>query len=314
MTSRTAKTGIEDEDAEDKEPAQDDQAADDTVEDDAPSASEKTDADDPDEDEAGDETDAERDRKADGKRKSREAEPDAKGVDEERGLRLTKSQKSAKDDKDDEEPDGDRAARRQGMPVRGLFGGRRDRLATVLVLLVLAAVATTAVLQWREADRLRQEARTQQQVRTRAAEFGQALLAYNHNDLKSARARIQRLTATDFGKSYDVAFDGLADVIGTYKADATATVRDTYINEIDGDRAKALVILDSEVRSTAGTRRVIGTKLLLELIREKGRWRVSGLTPLEADDETMTRPDGTPVTPKDGSDPTLPSPEPSKSP
>jgi Mce-associated membrane protein len=199
--------------------------------------------------------------------------------------------------------------------VRGLVGERRDKLTTALILLVLAAVTTTAVLQWRQADHLTQQNRTQQQVRTRAAEFGQALLAYKHTDLTNARTRIQQLTATDFGKSYEAAFDGLADTITKYKADATATVRDTYINQIDGDRAKALVILDSEVRSTAGTRRVIGTKLLLELIREKGQWRVSGLATLQADDETMTKPDGTPTTPKDTSgDPSAPSPQPDKTP
>jgi Mce-associated membrane protein len=154
------------------------------------------------------------------------------------------------------------------------------------------------VLQWREAGRLSQDAATQQLVRTRAAEFGRALLAYKHTDLNGSRTRIQRLASTDFGKSYEAAFSGLSDVIGKYKADATATVRDTYVNEIDGDRAKALVVLDSEVRSTAGTRRVLGTKLLLELIREKGQWRVSAMTSLEADDETQTKPDGTPASPR----------------
>ncbi|MFD0852891.1 hypothetical protein ACFQ07_11675, partial [Actinomadura adrarensis] len=123
------------------------------------------------------------------------------------------------------------------------------------------------------------------------------LLAYRHTDLNSSRARIQRLASSDFGKSYEAAFTGLSDVIGRYKADATATVRDTYVSEIDGERAKALVVLDSEVRSTAGTRRVLGSKLLLELVREKGQWRVDAMTSLEADDETMTKPDGTPVTP-----------------
>jgi Mce-associated membrane protein len=209
-----------------------------------------------------------------------------------------------------EKADGDGGRRRTGTRERGgLLAGRRDKLTTALILLVLAAVTTTAVLQWRQADHLTQQNRTQQQVRTRAAEFGQALLAYKHTDLTNARTRIQQLTATDFGKSYEAAFDGLADTITKYKADATATVRDTYINQIDGDRAKALVILDSEVRSTAGTRRVIGTKLLLELIREKGQWRVSGLATLQADDETMTKPDGTPTTPKDtGGAPGGPSP------
>nr|BFE38610.1 hypothetical protein GCM10010200_108610 [Actinomadura rugatobispora] len=216
---------------------------------------------------------------------------------------------------DDTKTAKERPRRRTPPRGRGLVAGRRDKLGTALILIVLAAVTTTAVLQWRQADHLNQQAHTQQQVRTRAAQFGRALLAYDHTDLNSARTRIQQLTATDFGKTYEAAFTGLADTIGKYKATATATVRDTYINHIDGDRAKALVVLDSEVRSTAGTRRVLGTKLLLELIREKGQWRVSGLASLEADDETMTKPDGTPTTPNGtGGDPAAPAPQPDKTP
>src|SRR5207244_986622 len=88
----------------------------------------------------------------------------------------------------------ERPQRRTPARGRTLLTGRRDKLGTALILIVLAAVTTTAVLQWREADRLTQQAHTQQQVRTRAAEFGQALLAYNHTDLNSARTRIQQLT------------------------------------------------------------------------------------------------------------------------
>ncbi|XVQ14772.1 hypothetical protein ACQP1W_20220 [Spirillospora sp. CA-255316] len=267
MTTKTKKTGIEDNDAQDEE-ARDEEAQDSATD---TEAAEKA--------EAGDQDEADGDTPAEAK-----------------------------------EAKGDRR-RRTGSSVRGLLAGHRDKLTTALILLILAAVSITAVLQWRHADHLDQQAQTQQQVRTRAAEFGQALLAYKHTDLTNARTRIQKLTATDFGKSYEAAFDGLADTITKYKATATATVRDTYINQIDGDRAKALVILDSEVRSTAGTRRVIGTKLLLELIREKGQWRVSGLATLQADDETMTKPDGTPTTPNDtGGDPSVPAPQPDKTP
>jgi Mce-associated membrane protein len=206
--------------------------------------------------------------------------------------------------------------RRAGWPQRALSGLRRDKLTAVLVLLALLTVSLTAGVQWREADRLSQKVATERQVRTRAAEFGQALLAYKHTDLQTSRTQIQQLTTTDFGKSYDAAFDGLADVIGKYKADATASVRDTYVNEIDGSRAKALVVLDSEVHSTVGVRRVTGTKLLLELIQEKGQWRVSGLVSLEADDESLTKPDGTPASPKttQSGNPVLPTPKPNKTP
>ncbi|MEO3783657.1 hypothetical protein ABGB12_10025 [Actinocorallia sp. B10E7] len=174
-------------------------------------------------------------------------------------------------------------------------------LLVAAVALVLIASATTAVLQWREASRLGDAARTEQLVRTRSAEFSQALLAYRHTDLDGARERIRSLSSAEFGQSYETAFDGLADVIRKYEANAEATVRDIYVNEIDGQRARSLVVLDTQVNSTAGLRRVLGTKLMLELILEKGVWKVDSLVTLAADDESLTKPDGT--TEKPGSGP-----------
>lgn len=166
-------------------------------------------------------------------------------------------------------------------------------LLVAAVVLVLIASVTTAVLQWREADRLGGTAHTEQLVRTRSAEFSQALLAYRHTELDDARERISSLSSAEFGQSYQTAFDGLAEVIRKYEADAKATVRDIYVNEVDGQRARTLVVLDTEVSSTAGVRRVLGTKLMLELILEKGVWKVDSMATLAADDESLTNPDGT---------------------
>ncbi|MEO3787365.1 hypothetical protein ABGB12_28905 [Actinocorallia sp. B10E7] len=171
-------------------------------------------------------------------------------------------------------------------------GVSRRLVMAALALVFLTAVATAGI-QWREAGRLADRDRTEQQVRTRSAEFARALLAYRHTELPAARARIHDLTSADFGRTYETAFDGLAEVIAKYRADATATVRESYVDDFDGERAKTLVVLDSEVKSTLGTRRVLGTKLMLELVREKGSWRVDSMVTLPADDETLTKPDGT---------------------
>ncbi|GAA2734616.1 hypothetical protein GCM10010439_57420 [Actinocorallia aurantiaca] len=172
------------------------------------------------------------------------------------------------------------------IPVGGI-------LLVAAVVLVLIASVTTAVLQWREADRLGDAAHTEQLVRTRSAEFSQALLAYRYTELDGARERIGSLSSAEFGQSYQTAFDGLAEVIRKYEANAKATVRDVYVNEVDGQRARTLVVLDTEVSSTAGVRRVLGTKLMLELILEKGVWKVDSMATLAADDESLTKPDGT---------------------
>lgn len=174
-----------------------------------------------------------------------------------------------------------------------LSAGVSRRLVTAALALVFLAAVATAGIQWRAADRLTGQEGTEQQVRDRSADFARALLAYRHTDLATTQKRIRDLTSADFGNTYQTAFDGLSGVITKYEADATATVRDVYVNDFDGGRAKTLVTLDSEVRSTIGVRRVLGTKLLLELVLEKGAWHVDAMSTLPADDETLTKPDGT---------------------
>ncbi|MDN3351311.1 hypothetical protein [Actinomadura sp. DC4] len=171
-------------------------------------------------------------------------------------------------------------------------------LTRVMVLVVLAAAVTTALLQWRQAGRLSAREDTRRQVSTRAGEFGQALLSYDHSDPDAARKRVLGMTTDDFGRTYDVAFtDGLQGIITKLKADAKATVRTVYVGDVGGDDAKAVVVMDSEVKSTAGTRRVLGSYLEMELVRQHGQWRVKSVNSIGAINESLTKPDGTTVTP-----------------
>jgi hypothetical protein len=182
------------------------------------------------------------------------------------------------------------------------------RLVVAAFALLLATTTATAVIQWRTAHRLAARDRTEEEVRDRSADFGRALLAYKYTNLSAARARIGALTSSDFSSSYETAFDGLASVITKYQATATATVRDIYLNDFDGQRAKTLVVLDSEVKSTMGVRRVLGTKLLLQLVLEKGSWRVDSMTTFAADDESLTKPDGRVERPQQGTPTAQPTP------
>ncbi|WP_442778638.1 hypothetical protein, partial [Actinomadura sp. WAC 06369] len=159
-------------------------------------------------------------------------------------------------------------------------------------LLLVAAVAT-AGLQWYRADRAAQEEAARQAVERQAGEFGQALLSYDHEHLQDARNRVLSLASEDFAKTYDVAFTGgLEGVITKLKADASATVRAVYLGDVDESTARAIVVMDSEVRSSAGTRRVLGSHLDMRLVRKDGTWRVTEVTSIGAAQETMTDPDG----------------------
>ncbi|QFG22335.1 hypothetical protein [Actinomadura sp. WMMB 499] len=179
---------------------------------------------------------------------------------------------------------GKRAGR--GRPGRGA-------LVRAAGALVLAAAVATAGLQWYRADQAAGEEVARAAVEKRAGEFGQALLSYDHEHLQDARNRVLALSSEDFAKTYDVAFTGgLEGVITKLKADASATVRAVYLGDVDESSARAIVVLDSEVRSSAGTRRVLGSHLDMKLERKDGAWRVSEVTSIGAAQETMTDPEG----------------------
>ncbi|WP_165965949.1 hypothetical protein [Actinomadura sp. 7K534] len=178
--------------------------------------------------------------------------------------------------------------------------------ATVAVALVGSVV--TAGLQWYQADQAAQRDAERREVRSSAAEFGEALLSYDHTKLQAARDRVLGLASDDFAKTYDEAFTGgLEGVITKLKASATATVRTVYLEEIEAGTAKAVVVMDSEVTSTAGTRRVLGSYLDMRLTRRGDEWKVTEVTSVGAANETMTNPDGEQQKPDAG----VPSPDPS---
>ncbi|TNY36576.1 hypothetical protein [Thermomonospora catenispora] len=191
-----------------------------------------------------------------------------------------------------------------GRTGRRRFRPSAEGAAKAAVLAALAAAIAVAGLQWHRANGMAEEEAVRTAVRTRAAEFGVALLSYDHNDLKAARERVMSMASDDFAKTYDVAFTGgLEGVIGRLKADATATVRNVYVSEVNDTAAKAIVVLDSEVKSTAGTRRVLGSYLEMNLVRQNGQWKVTEVSSIGSINESMS-----------GSDDRSPSPTPSSSP
>ncbi|MDL4814297.1 hypothetical protein [Actinomadura opuntiae] len=211
-------------------------------------------------------------------------------------------EKDEKDEKDQTEtetrpPWGRRA-------VRVLTG---QTAAKVLVVAVLLASVVTAVLQWHRADKADAREDERRRVGDSAGRFGRALLSYDHTKLQAARNRVLSLASDDFAKTYDQAFTGgLEGIITKLKADASATVRTVYVGDVDGGNARAVVVMDSEVHSTAGTRSVLGSYLDMKLTRSRGAWKVTEVTSIGAANESMTDPDG-----KQQTAPVQPAPSPS---
>lgn len=191
------------------------------------------------------------------------------------------------------------------------FSTWRGRLAGAVAAMLFAATATTAVLQWTAADRLAREKADRGAVSTRAGEFAVALQTYDHTDLQAYRDRVFAISGEDFEKTYNEAFSPLEGVIITMRASSSASIRGVYVSEVGEGRAKAITVVDSQVTSTAGTRRMLGTYMELSLIKTGGQWKVNAATVMGAAEELVTDPNGETAEPSPTSSP-APSPSPSK--
>ena len=162
-------------------------------------------------------------------------------------------------------------------------------LALVLVLVLLLAAATgVAVWQAMEARSLAADAAEQRRVATVASRMGEALLSYDHTDLDGSEDAVVALSSPDFAAEYSEAFDGgLAAAIEDLEATAEGTVTATYVQHATGTDARAIVVVDAVVTSTAGTRTLEQAYLEMPLVQVDGEWRVDGITSISALGETL---------------------------
>jgi hypothetical protein len=168
----------------------------------------------------------------------------------------------------------------EGHPTPGRASGARRLLPVALAVLLVAAVVI-ALLAFREAsdqrdraDRLAAIDTAERDVAAVAGAFGEALLTYDRADLASARAQIAATATESFLDTYDETFLALEPVISELQAVGVGQADTVYVSEVGDDSAKAVVVLDQRVESTAGTREVTGVYLQVDLVREEGEWRV----------------------------------------
>lgn len=156
----------------------------------------------------------------------------------------------------------------------------RTRAAVGVV--VLALVAIGALGWWQALDRGRTD-RTRAAVAEAATTFASGMMTYAHDDLDALREHVADGATPAFADTVTSTLDGeLGTEITDTEASSTATV-DRVLVELGGDgRAHAVVVLDTAITSTAGTRELTDLYVELALVRREGRWLVDDLTRLAA--------------------------------
>lgn len=152
-----------------------------------------------------------------------------------------------------------------------------------IVIAVLGAVlvftATLAALQWRRADDLRHKESARKAAASTAARFAGALYTYDYNDLAAAKARVLPLLTAKYAKNYEAAIPAQQAEVTRLKAKETAKVAGVFLTDVVGDKAAAVVILDTSLQSTAGNR--TGTNYLdVALVRQGSTWKVDTAKPV----------------------------------
>ncbi|MEV4113667.1 hypothetical protein [Nonomuraea sp. NPDC049695] len=196
---------------------------------------------------------------------------------------------TARDESTSDEGAGDEGA-------GGVKGGQRvtrARILGTLAAMLVAALAATAVLQWISASqaedaraRLEAERALRLEVSGAANAFSKALLSYDYRNLQSTRSTLAAQATGDFLATYDAAFGGaMAQVIVKLKATSQATVRETYLADVDEATAHAIVVVDQQVNTSEAIRSVKDSHLKISLVKEKGIWKIHDVTVLGAASE-----------------------------
>jgi len=175
------------------------------------------------------------------------------------------------------------------LAVEPAGGGWRERAPRALLVLLLLLAVTVAFVQWRHAHDLGDRAQARRRVATVAGAFGESLLSYDYQHLADAQKRLFRHGTKRFAQEYSGAFSGgLEAAITGLQATSTASVRDVYVTDVVGRSARAVVTLDSEVRSSAATRRTVSSYLDMGLVLQSGRWKVDTVISVASLDEKTT--------------------------
>ena len=157
--------------------------------------------------------------------------------------------------------------------------------------MLVVVLGLLALVQWRRAESLASEADDRRAITRAATALGTALMSYDFNHLDRAERAVLRVSTKRFAAKYREAFGaGLQPLITRLQATATASAGAVYVTEIRGNAARAVVVIDSEVKSTAGTRRLVDSYLEMGLRREGGRWKVDDVTAVAAAGENVTPP------------------------
>lgn len=168
------------------------------------------------------------------------------------------------------------------VPIPGQGQGRPPRWGFILIpLIALAAVSVAlAAIGWNEASDANAELDDASEARRVGAEFGEAYLSFDTDDVDGATDRLLSLATEAFAAEFEsTRAPSIEELFAAGDTVTRASVRDVFAGEVDGDRTRALVVVDIDASGPEGEQRLVGLSFVLEMVRTDSGWLVDAVGP-----------------------------------
>jgi hypothetical protein len=192
---------------------------------------------------------------------------DAVDADTDTGAKAEVPAEPKKPEKPEEAKKADRPAR---LPA--VFGS--PWFTTVLVALVLAAVASWALLRWHSASEKESE---RQAVTAAAAKFGDVVYSYDPANVQAAIDGNREMMAGDLRTQYVASANSYKEFFAKNKWTWSSKTSKVYLSEMQGTLASAVIVIDINIRMTEGPYAVPAAHFTLGMVKENGAWKVSSM-------------------------------------
>ncbi|KAB2346108.1 hypothetical protein [Actinomadura rudentiformis] len=184
----------------------------------------------------------------------------------------------AEDEEDEEEPEPGPARRTSAAASSAqptLLGLPRN--AAIVVVVLVALLASAAIWQWRSASGAAGEKDERAAVVARASAFGDLATSYNATNYQSQMDKIQKLMAGDLLERYKSSTaQTLPQAFKTSpQAALTSKTKQVYVGNIDGKFATVVVAVDIAVSDGKSQNSAPQSLIRLSLVKEGDEWKVS---------------------------------------
>lgn len=157
----------------------------------------------------------------------------------------------------------------------GIFGLGVTQAVVVVVLIAL--LASLAIWQWRTASGLSSDADEREAVSKVASAYGDVALNYNAQNYQTQMDKAQKLMGGDLLESFKSTT--LPRLGETFKSNPelalTSKTNQVFVGSVDGKFATAVVMVDIDVKTKDGATSAPATLLRLALAKVDGDWKVT---------------------------------------